>query len=132
MVRFLIQVAVNLATAIVALTVAGLVIDDVVVRPVGLATAVVVFVLANALFTPLIFKMARKYAPAVLGGVGLLSTLVALLIATAFGNGLTITGFMAWVLATLLVWAITTLGGWAMMAWWAKKHGRSRGTAARS
>ena len=130
MIRFLIQIAVNLVTATIALTVAGFVIDGVTVRPAGLITAVVVFVVANALFTPFIFKMARKYAPAALGGIGLLSTLVALLIATAFGDGLTISVFTDWVLTTLLVWVITALGGWAAMAWWTKKRVQARRDAA--
>ena len=42
------------------------------------------------------------------------------------GDALTITGFMAWVLATLLVWVITALGGWAVMAWWMKKRVAAR------
>lgn len=126
MVRFFIQVAVNLVTATVALVVAGLILDGVTVSTGGLTTAVIVFVIANALFTPFIFKMARKYAPAALGGIGLLSTLVALLVATAMGTGLVITGFMAWVLATLLVWVITALGGWLLLAWWTKNRVKAR------
>ncbi|MBK7821985.1 MAG: phage holin family protein [Tessaracoccus sp.] len=101
-------------------------IDGVTVRPTGLITAVAVFVIANALFTPFIFKMARKYAPAAMGGIGLISTLVALLIASALGDALTISGFMPWVLATMLVWVITALGGWAVMAWWMKKRVQAR------
>ncbi len=124
--RFLIQIIVNLLTATIALTVAGAVIDGVTVRPTGLITAVVVFVIANALFTPFVFKMAHRYAPAAIGGIGLIATLIALLIATAMGDALTITGFMAWVLATLLVWVITALGGWAVMAWWLKKRAAAR------
>ena len=125
--RFLIQIVVNLLTATIALTVAGAVIDGVTVRPTGLITAVAVFVIANALFTPFDLKMARnKYAPAAMGGIGLISTLVALLIASALGDALTISGFMPWVLATMLVWVITALGGWAVMAWWMKKRVQAR------
>ena len=79
--RFLIQIVVNLLTATIALMVAGAVIDGVTVRPAGIITAVAVFVIANALFAPFAFKMARKYAPAAIGGIGLISTLIALLIA---------------------------------------------------
>ena len=63
---------------------------------------------------------------AAIGGIGLISTLIALLIATAMGDALTISGFMAWVLAALLVWVITALGGWAVMAWWMKKRVAAR------
>ena len=130
--RFLIQVVVNLLTATIALIVAGAVIDGVTVQPAGIITAVAVFVVANALFTPFAFKMAHRYAPAAIGGIGLVSTLIALLITTAMGDALTITGFMPWVLATLLVWIITALGGWAVMAWWMKKRVAARRDSAAS
>ena len=124
--RFLIQIVVNLLTATIAVIVAGAVIDGVTVRPAGIVTAVAVFVVANALFTPFVLKMAHRYAPAAIGGIGLIATLIALLITTAMGDALTITGFMAWVLATLLVWVITAIGGWAVMAWWMKKRVAAR------
>jgi hypothetical protein len=130
--RFLIQIVVNLLTATIALIVAGAVIDGVTVRPAGLVTAVAVFVVANALFTPFVLKMAHRYAPAAIGGIGLIATLIALLITTAMGDALTITGFMAWVLATLLVWVITAIGGWAVMAWWMKKRVAARRDSAAS
>ena len=130
--RFLIQIVVNLLTATIALIVAGAVIDGVTVRPAGIVTAVAVFVVANALFTPFVLKMAHRYAPAAIGGIGLIATLIALLITTALGDALTITGFMAWVLATLLVWVITAIGGWAVMAWWMKKRVAARRDSAAS
>ncbi len=130
--RFLIQIVVNLLTATIALIVAGAVIDGVTVRPAGIVTADAVFVVANALFTPFVLKMAHRYAPAAIGGIGLIATLIALLITTAMGDALTITGFMAWVLATLLVWVITAIGGWAVMAWWMKKRVAARRDSAAS
>ena len=130
--RFLIQIVVNLLTATIALIVAGAVIDGVTVRPAGIVTAVAVFVVANALFTPFVLKMAHRYAPAAIGGIGLIATLIALLITTAMGDALTITGFMAWVLATLLVWVITAIGGWAVMAGWMKNRVAARRDSAAS
>ena len=72
------------------------------------------FALAQSILTPFIVNMARKYAPAVLGGIGLVSTFVALLIASFFPGGITITGIDTWVLASLIVWLITALGGWLL------------------
>lgn len=126
MIRFLIQVVVNLITAAVALLLAGVLIGGVTVRPIGLITATIVFVLANGLFSPWVYKMADRYAPAVVGGVGLVSTLIALFIATLIGNGLTISGFIDWVMATLLVWIITALGGWLLLSWWLKRRVKAR------
>jgi hypothetical protein len=47
--------------------------------------------------------------PAFLGGVGLVSTFVALLIASVVASGLVITGWQTWLLATLVVWLVTAL-----------------------
>lgn len=126
MIRFLIQIVVNLVTAVIALLVAGLVIDGVTVRPVGLITATVVFVAATALLSPFVYKMADRYAPAALGGIGLISTLLALFLATLISSGLAISGFIAWVMATLLVWIITAMGGWLLMALWLKRRVKAR------
>jgi hypothetical protein len=70
--------------------------------------------LAQGILTPFIFNLARRYASAILGGIGLISTFLALWIATLFPGGLTIRG-IGWVLAPLLVWTVTALGGWILM-----------------
>lgn len=80
----------------------------------GFLVAIGVFALAQSVLTPFIINMARKYAPAVLGGIGLVSTFVALLIASFFPGGITITGIDTWALASLIVWLITALGGWLL------------------
>ncbi|SHJ26807.1 4 TMS phage holin, superfamily IV [Tessaracoccus bendigoensis DSM 12906] len=126
MIRFFVQIIVNLITATLALLLIGLLIEGVTIRAAGLITAVAVFVVANAILAPFVFKMAHRYAPAAIGGVGLLSTVLALFIATLISGGLAISGFMDWVLATLLVWIITAIGGWLVMAWWAKRRVKAR------
>ena len=52
--------------------------------------------------------MANRYASAFLGGIGLVSTLVALFLATLF-TGLVIRGVGAWLAATLVVWLTTAV-----------------------
>jgi hypothetical protein len=69
--------------------------------------AVVVFSVAQALLAPLVTKLARRYASALLGGVGLISTLLALILAHVFTNGLNISGLGSWAAATVLVWLVT-------------------------
>jgi uncharacterized membrane protein YvlD (DUF360 family) len=114
MVRFLIRAAIFLVTAALGLLVAAWILPEVVLSPSGFITAVIVFAIAQSILAPFILNMARKYAPAMLGGIGLVSTFVALLIASLFPGGLTITGIPAWVLATLIVWLVTALGGWVL------------------
>jgi uncharacterized membrane protein YvlD (DUF360 family) len=127
MVRFLLQAAINLVMAAIGLLLAGSLIDGVELQPSGFVVAVVVFVVAQAIFAPFVFNLARKYASAILGGIGLVSTLLALWIATLFSSGLTIDGITAWILATLLVWIVTALGTWLLgflviQRWWDKRQ----------
>ena len=69
----------------------------------------VVFSIAQAILSPFILKMASRYASAFLGGIGLLSTLVALLVASVLTHGLTIRGLGSWIAATVLVWLVTAV-----------------------
>lgn len=109
MVRFLVRMAVFLGSAAIGLLVASLVIPGVSVSVSGFVTTVVVFALAQSVLAPFIAKMASRYASAFLGGIGLVSTLVALLLATVLTHGLSIRGLGSWVSATVVVWLVTAL-----------------------
>jgi hypothetical protein len=113
-VRFLFSVATNLITSAVALLLAYWILPQVTLHVSGFIVAVVVFALAQGILSPFIFNLARQYASAILGGIGLVSTFVALWIATLFPDGLEIRG-LGWILAPLLVWIVTALGGWILM-----------------
>ncbi|MGV3731885.1 MAG: phage holin family protein [Microcella sp.] len=114
MLRFIVRLAIYLGTAALALFIASLILPGFRLSVSGFLIAIGVFALAQSILTPFIVNMARKYAPAVLGGIGLVSTFVALLIASFFPGGITITGIDTWVLASLVVWLITALGGWLL------------------
>lgn len=114
MVRFLISVVIFLATAALGLAIAAWVLPDVTVHLTGFVVAVVVFAVAQSILSPFVFSMARKYAPRLLGGIGLVSTLLALWVATLFRDGLAISGVTTWVLAALIVWVVTALGAWVL------------------
>lgn len=107
MIRLLLRGAVFLGSSAIGLLVASLVVSGMTVRVSGFITAVVIFAVAQAILTPFIFTMTKKYASAFLGGIGLLSTLVALLLASVFTSGLSIRGIGSWIAATVLVWVIT-------------------------
>ena len=116
MIRFLIHIGVNLVTVALGILLAAWLIDGVTLQPTGFFAAVAVLTLAQGILGPFVFNVARKHASAILGGIGLVSTLLALFIATLLPNGLTITGVLAWTLATLLVWVVTALGSWILGA----------------
>ncbi len=114
MIRLLIRTAIHLVTAALAILVAALILPDFQVSVEGFVIAVVVFAIAQGILTPFIINVARKYASALLGGIGLVSSFVALLIATFFPGGIVVNGIITWVLATLILWIITALGGWIL------------------
>lgn len=104
----------HLISSAIALLLANWILPQVTLHATGFIVAVVVFALAQSILSPFIFNIARQYASAILGGIGLVSTLVALWVATLFPDGLSITG-LGWVLAPLCVWIVTALGGWILM-----------------
>ncbi|CAN5274960.1 phage holin family protein [soil metagenome] len=109
MIRLLLRTAVFLASAAIGLLVAAWLIPGVSVSVYGFITAVVIFAVAQAILSPFFLKMASRYASAFLGGIGLVSTLAALILASVLTNGLVIRGIGAWIAATVVVWLVTAL-----------------------
>jgi hypothetical protein len=82
MVRLLLRAAVFLGSSAIGLLVAAWLIPRVSVSVSGFVVVVVVFSVAQAVLAPFIAKVAARYASAFLGGIGLASTLVALILAS--------------------------------------------------
>ncbi len=129
MIRLLIRVGINLATAALGLLVASWVIPGVTLSVSGFIVAVVVFTIAQSLLGPFVFNLARKHANAILGGIGLITTFLALFVATLFPGGLQINDLTAWFLAPLVVWLITALGGWALAFFFLREKVKSAKSA---
>jgi hypothetical protein len=104
MIRFLISIVINLAAAAVGLIVASLVLDDFTITASGFLVTVVVFGVLQGVLGPFIARTAHRNAPALMGGIGLVTTFVALLITEIATDGLSIEGAQTWILATLIVW----------------------------
>jgi hypothetical protein len=122
MVRLLIRAAIFLGTAALGLLIAWWLLPGFDIDWAGFLVAMVVFAIAQSLLSPLITKLATRHAPEVLGGVGLISTFLALLLATVIANGLRIDGLLTWVLATLIVWLVTALGTWLLSVAFLKRR----------
>ncbi|MBW0255292.1 phage holin family protein [Cellulomonas sp. PS-H5] len=115
MIIFLIRLLIFLGSAALGLWVASLLLDGFHLTASGFLAAVLVFTVAQAVLSPFIAKMADRYASAFLGGVGLVSTFVALLVASTFTGGLTIDGGAAtWIAAVVIVWLVTALATWLL------------------
>ncbi|KAM9863740.1 phage holin family protein [Leucobacter sp. BZR 635] len=128
--RLLFQVISQLVLAAIALVVIHFALPDVTLHPSGFFIALGVFTLAQAILGPFVLSVAQRYAAPLAGGVGLASTLLALWIASLFEGGIEIHGLSSWLLAPLIVWVITALGGWMFMALfvnrWLKKRESER------
>ncbi len=109
MVRILLRAVVFLGSSAIGLLAAGWLVPGVSLRFSGFLLAVVIFAAAQALLSPFILKMADRYASALLGGIGLVTTLVALILASVLTDGLTIDGLGSWIAATVVVWLATAL-----------------------
>ena len=115
MIRMLLRAVVFVVSAAIGLLVAAAVVDGVRVTASGLLVAVVVFAVLQSVLAPFLAKVAARNAPAFLGGIGLVSTVVALFVATLVGDALTISGGLGtWVAATVVVWLVTALATLAL------------------
>lgn len=115
MVAFLIRVGIFLGSSALGLWLTSLLLDGFHLGLSGFLIAVVVFTVAQAALTPIVTKLAHRYASGLIGGVGVVSTFLALLLATAFSNGLRITGGpTTWIVAVVLIWLLTALASWLL------------------
>lgn len=111
MIRMLINLGLSILANAVGLIVAAAVLDDMGLGASGFIIAVLIFTGVLILVRPMITKMAIKYATALGGSSALLATVVGLIVTTIVSDSLTITGLLTWVLATVIVWAASLLGG---------------------
>jgi hypothetical protein len=81
----------------------------------GILLAVVIFAVLQSILAPWLLRVTRRHAEALIGGIGLLSTFVALLIAVLIpAAGIGIDGPVAWIVGTLIVWLVTALASWLL------------------
>lgn len=129
MIRFLIRLAIFVVSATLGLLVASWVLDGFTIQLSGFIVAVLVFTAVQSVVAPFIATMARKYASAFLGGVGLIATALALFVAQFFSGGLHLSGATTWVLGALIVWLVSALGTFLLPFWWLKNKVKSRAGA---
>lgn len=115
MIRFLLQILTQLVLGAIALIVVHFTLPGVTLTLSGFFIALGVFTLAHVILGPFVLSIAQRYAAPLTGGVGLVATLLALWVATWFPGGIQIIGLQSWILAPLIVWIITALGGWIIM-----------------
>jgi putative membrane protein len=107
MIRFLVRLLIQVLAAAVGLIVAAAILENMTIDGVAFFTAVLIFVVVDAIASPFLAKVAMKNQSALLGAVALVSTLIGLIVTTWISDGLSIKGASTWILAALIVW----LGG---------------------
>lgn len=104
MMRLIAVTVLELVANAIGLLIAAWLLPDFQISAMGFVVVVALFTAAKFILGPLLFKLSFKYVRALNGGVALVTTLAGLWVTTWLTNGLVITGFSTWVLATLIVW----------------------------
>ena len=116
MIRFLVRTLVLLVANGIGLLVAAVVLDDMSMDVQGFLIDVVIFTVIVALMTPFLESSMRRGSAgsAALGGVALIATVIALVVADLISDGLTIEGAGTYVLAAVIVWAASLLAAFIL------------------
>lgn len=109
MIRFLVRAAIFVGSAAIGLLVADAVLDDMSLSWTSLIVVSAIFAAIQSVIAPFLVKVTARNAPALVGGVGLFSVLIALAVTSWLTDGLQISGASTWLLAGLIVWLVTML-----------------------
>lgn len=111
MVVWLIRTLLHLLANAVGLIVADALLSGFSLTITSLVVVTVIFTLVEAVAGPLLVSISIKNVPALTGGISLVTTFVGLLITNYFSDGIEISGFSTWLLASLIVWGAALLAG---------------------
>lgn len=114
MIRLLFRTLIGLAANAVGLIVAAGILDGMELDATSFIVAVLIFTVVFALAQPFLIMQFRANAPAMLGGVALVATLVALIVTDLVSDGFTIDGVGTWIAATVIVWAVSVLAAFIL------------------
>jgi len=131
MIMFLIRALIFLASAAIGLIVADLILEGFVIEWRnwwGFVLAIVIFAVLQSILAPWLARVAKRNAPAFLGGIGIVSTFVALVVVVLIpGAGLRIEDLVSWILAPVVVWLVTALATLLLPMIFIKKKVAGRG-----
>ena len=77
----------------------------------GFVICIVIFSILQSVLSPWVAKLADRYAPVLMGGIGIFSTLISLIVVVLLPiDGFRIDGVAAWLLGAVVVWLVTAIG----------------------
>lgn len=99
--------------------------DDMSVSGAAFVLAVIIFTVFIVVLEPIVSRLAEKYADFLTGGSALIATGLALALTDWISDGLSISGFGTWLLATIIVWLAAAILGVVLVKLFVKEAARS-------
>jgi hypothetical protein len=123
MIRFLIRTTIYFASALIGIIAADLILADFSVAGwTSYVWVAIIFAVVQAILSPLIGNMVSKNASAFSGGVGIVSSLVALAVTNVASSSLTVSGgITTWILAAIIVWVFGAIAAFVLPFFLVKK-----------
>ncbi|HEY5136378.1 MAG TPA: hypothetical protein VIJ41_11340 [Candidatus Nanopelagicales bacterium] len=115
MIRFLIRLVIWFLAAFIGIIAADLILSGFSVS--GWTSYVVVaaiYAVIQSLIAPLMNQYTERNAKMFMGGVGIFSTLIALIVTNLISGALTISGIGTWIAAAIIVWLFGALAAWIL------------------
>ncbi len=130
MITLLFRSLMYLVSAGIGLIVADLLLDGFQIqwdRWWGFVICIVIFAILQSVLAPWVGKIADRYAPVLMGGIGIFSTLISLIVVVLLPiGGLRIVDLTGWLLGAVIVWLITAIGSVVLPLIFLKKEVRER------
>ena len=111
MIRLLISALLYTLANAVGLFLAVILLPGFSMGPFSFIVATLLFTAIEVVMGPLVMKISIKSAPALSGGIALVTTFFGLFITSVLVDGMTIGGLSNWLAATLLVWVGALIAG---------------------
>ena len=127
MIRFLIRLVIWFLAAFIGIIAADVILSGFSVS--GWTSYVVVaaiYAVIQSLIAPLMNQYTERNAKMFMGGVGIFSTLIALIVTNLISGALTINGIGTWIAAAIIVWLFGALAAWLLPFFIVKKAVQER------
>ena len=127
MIRFLIRMVIWFVAAFVGIVAADLILSGFSVS--GWTSYVIVaaiYAVIQSLISPMMNQYTQRNASMFMGGVGIFSTLIALILTNLISGALTISGLGTWIAAAVIVWLFGALAAWILPFFLVKKAVQER------
>jgi hypothetical protein len=124
MIRFLIRLVIYFVSAFLGIVAADIILGDnfTVSGWIAYLWVAGIFAIVQAILSPLIGQMVQRNASAFAGGVGIVSSFLALLVTNIASSNLTVSGgVVTWILAALIIWLFGAIAAFILPFFLVKK-----------